>query len=597
MTETALPDRRLHRRICLLLAALTTVVYFRVVFWDFIPIDDPMYVQEHPRLWGGLTLENVGWAFTTKHFFNWHPLTWLSYMLDCQVAGPRAGWLHFVNLALHIADSVLLYLVLERMTRSYRSAAFVALMFALHPLHVESVAWISERKDVLSTLFWILCMGAYTSYARTPSLGRYLLVALWLALGLMSKAMLVTLPCVLLLLDYWPLDRFQRSIESGRSKLQAALRLCAEKIPLLGLSAFAAHMTTVAQATGGAVRDLETFSLTTRVLNSSIAYVGYLGKTFWPAALGAYYPHPAYSPPDYRPTESFYHLGYASIAVLLIASVLFLWFGRNKKYLTVGWLWYVGTLVPVIGLVQVGSQGMADRYTYVPLIGIFIIIAWGVPDLLSRLPVPARRFCLDVGSVVCVALCLILTWMQVGYWKNGITLYEHTVAVTHDNVRAQSTLALSHLRAGDAATAATMYETVLKLDPHNSQYLNHYSVALMRTKRLDEALLRVRESIALDPSSVSTQLNYAVILMELQRHEEAAEQFRVALTIDPTIAKAHNALGISLAKMQRYDEAAEHYNQALKLNPWQQGAQRNLELALAKRPFPEEKPAKAAADR
>lgn len=581
MTDAAAPDRRTQRNICLLLAGLTTLVYFRVVFFGYIPFDDPMYVQEHPRIWQGLTLENVTWAFTTHHFFNWHPLTWLSYMLDCQIAGPKAGWLHFVNLVFHVANSVLLYLVLARMTRTHRASAFVAFLFALHPLHVESVAWISERKDVLSTLFWILCMGAYTGYARAPSLGRYLLVALMLACGLMSKAMVVTLPCVLLLLDYWPLDRFERLVAAGRGKLRVAMALIGEKLPLLGLSAFTAWQTALAQYNEGAVRDLETLPLAARAANTAITYVAYLQKTFWPSNLGAYYPHPAISPPEFKPSARFYELGiYAGVA-LAVVSLLVLWFGRRRKYLTVGWLWYLGTLVPVIGLVQVGIQGMADRYTYVPLIGIFIMLAWGVPDLLGRLSTTSRRLTLDIACAAAIAACLALTWVQAGYWRNGIALFSHTIAVTENNVRGHTLLAVSYMRAGEFEPARALFEEANKLDPRNALNRNHWGVALIGLERYEEAAARLRESIALKGDSPAAHLNYGLALTGQEKYEESVVALREAIRLDPTLAKAHNALGDSLGKLKRFDEAALSYQEALRLNPWHKGAQRSLESAKA----------------
>lgn len=582
LIESAGPDRKTHRNICLALAALTALVYCRVCISGFIPLDDPQYVQDFPRVWRGLTADNIRWAMTTDYFSNWLPLTWLSYMLDCQLVGPNPGWLHFVNLVYHVANSVLLYLVLARMTKAYRPSAFVAFMFALHPLHVESVAWISERKDVLSTLFWILCMGAYTSYARGPSLGRYLLVALTLALGLMAKAMLVTLPCVLLLMDYWPLERFAAAAATGRGKFRTALMLFAEKLPLFALSAFTAWMTAKAQAANGAVSDLGAVSLLTRVANSSLSYAEYLSKTFWPTRLSAYYPHPAYSPPTYAPTPRFYELGAYSAAMLILVSIAVLWFGRRQKYLTVGWLWFVGTLVPVIGLVQVGLQGMADRYTYVPLIGIFIMVGWGVPALLRKLP--ARQFVLDVACVTSIMACFLLTWVQVGYWRNGVTLFTHTLAVTENNVRGRTLLALSQQKLGRFAEAAENFREALKLDPNNARALNHYGVALMGLGKFEESVVELRKSIAINPDLASTRFNIGLALKEVGKTEEAIEQLKIAVRLEPEMAKAHHNLGLVLAQQKRFEEAATHYTEALRINPWQKGARENLALAKAEQP-------------
>jgi Tfp pilus assembly protein PilF len=580
--DTARPDRKSNRNICLALAALTAIIYCRVAVSGFIPFDDPNYIQDFPRVWSGLTLDNIRWTLTTDYFSNWLPLTWLSYMLDCQLFGPNPGWLHFVNLVYHVANSVLLYLVLARMTKAYRPSAFVAFMFALHPLHVESVAWVSERKDVLSTLFWILCMGAYTGYSRAPSFGRYSLVALTLALGLMAKAMLVTLPCVLLLLDYWPLERFAAAAATGRGKFRTALVLFAEKLPLFALSAFTAWMTAKAQAANGAVSDLGAVSLLTRVANSSLSYAEYLSKTFWPTKLSAYYPHPAYSPQTYAPTPRFYELGAYSAAMLILVSIAVLWFGRRGKYLTVGWLWFVGTLVPVIGLVQVGLQGMADRYTYVPLIGIFIMVGWGVPALCRKLP--ARQFVLDLACVSSIIACFALTWMQVGRWRNGVTLFTHTLAVTENNVRGRTLLALSQSKLGLFADAAENFREALKLDPNNARTLNHYGVTLMGLNKFEESIVEYRKSIALNPYLASTRFNIGLALKEVGKSDEAIEQLKTAIQLEPEMAKAHHNLGLVLAQQKRFEEAATHYTEALRINPWQKGARENLALAQAERP-------------
>ncbi|MCE9604840.1 MAG: tetratricopeptide repeat protein [Planctomycetia bacterium] len=591
LTQPTTADRRTQLRICALLAALTTVVYFRVIFWDFVAFDDPRYVQEHPRIWSGLTFENIRWALTTDYFSNWHPLTWLSYMLDCQLFGPRPGWMHFVNLLLHIANSVLLFLVLQRMTRDDRPSAFVALMFALHPLHVESVAWISERKDVLSTLFWILCMGAYTGYVRKPGLRRYALVATLLFLGLASKAMLVTLPCVLLLLDYWPLDRFATLAASGRSVLRIALGLFVEKIPLFGISALSAVLTARAQYESGAVESLETMSFGIRAGNAAVSYAGYLWNTFWPTHLSAYYPHAGLTPPDWTPAPNFYSLVCCSAAALFAVSLLVLWRGRQQKYLLVGWLWYLGTLVPVIGLVQVGTQGMADRYTYVPLIGIFIMVAWGVPELLRR--VPGRQLWLDLSSVGAVAACLILTWIHVGYWRNGVTLYSHAIAVTENNFRAQGLLAVALAREGRHAEAVEWCYSALKINPANAQLRNHLGASLTSLGRFAEANKCFRESIAIDPEVVSTHFNYGIALAAQGALDEAIVEYQTTLRLEPS-AKAHNNLGGVFAKQGRLTEAAEQYHAALRLNPHHKGARHNLDEMLVQRP-PQDRPAIPAA--
>lgn len=585
MADASSPARSPVRRWALLIGLLTLVVYARVVGYGFVPFDDPRYVQEHPRIWAGLTADNIGWALTTDHFSNWHPLTWLSYMLDCQLVGLRPGWMHGVNLLLHIVNSLLLFDVLRRMTSRVGPSAFAALMFALHPLHVESVAWISERKDVLSTLFWLLCMSSYLAYVRRPNVLRYLLTAALLFVGLMAKAMLVTLPCVLLLLDYWPLDRVGASLERGRGLLRTGAGLFAEKLPLFGVVALSAVLTWLAQASSGAmVEDLDVISIPVRIGNAAIAYWQYFFKTFWPVHLSAYYPHPGYGPPDYLPTAGFYRAAIASAAGLLAITLVVLRLARTHRYLLVGWLWFLGTLVPVIGLVQVGMQGMADRYSYVPSIGLFIMVAWGVPDLLSR--VPNRRLWLDVSATAAVAACFALTWLQVGYWRDGVTLYTHSIAVTENNPRAFGLLAVSLAREGRNAEAADALRSALAADPRSATIRNHLGAALTRLERYDEAGKYFRESIELKPENVSTHFNYGNCLAAEKKLDAAIAEYRTTLQLDPDYARAHNNLGNLLVEQGKLDEAAEHYAAALKLNPQYQGARHNLERLTAKRTPP-----------
>lgn len=581
MADVSPSTRQSAGRLSALIALLTLIVYLRVVTYGFVPFDDPRYVQEHPRIWAGLTGDNIAWALTTDYFSNWHPVTWLSYMLDCELVGPRPGWMHGVNLLLHIVNSLLLFGVLRRMTSRVGPSAFVALMFALHPLHVESVAWISERKDVLSTLFWLLCMSSYLAYVRRPSVWRYSLTAVLLFVGLMAKPMLVTLPCVLLLLDYWPLDRFAKAAERGLGFWRTSLRLFAEKIPLFGVVALSAVLTWMAQSSSGAMEDIDSISIPVRVGNATIAYWQYLFKTFWPLQLSAYYPHPGYGPPDYLPTAGFYRLAIAAAAALLLISLVVLRFARTHRYLVVGWLWFVGTLVPVIGLVQVGMQGMADRYSYVPLIGLFIMVAWGVPDLLNR--VPSRRLWLDLSATTAVAACFALTWLQVGYWRDGVTLYTHSIAVTENNSRAQGLLAVALVHEGRTAEAIDVFRAALAADPGSSMLRNHLAAALTNLQRYEEAGLYFRQSIGLKPEVVSTHFNYGNCLAKQGKIDEAIAEYRTALRLDPSSAKAHNNLANLLAEKGQVDEAAEHYAAALHLNPQHAGARHNLQRLTARR--------------
>jgi hypothetical protein len=414
-----------HLRLSLCLAAVTLALYLPVFSHSFIDYDDTDYVLDNPHVTSGLSLANVAWAFRTGHSANWHPLTWASHMLDCQLFGVRPGPQHLVNAALHAGNSVLLYLALAFMTGQPWRSFFVAALFAWHPLHVESVAWIAERKDVLSTAFEFLTLLAYNSYVRRRGLLRYLLVALSFAFGLTAKPMLVTLPCVLLLLDYWPLNRMGSARQFGR--------LLLEKLPLFGLSAAACAITMLAQRASGAFVSVNSLPLLSRVENAILSYFRYLGKTFWPKGLMLPY---------------MFDLD-ANIAVVVIAglglvalTVGAVWLGRRFPNVPVGWFWYVGTLVPVIGLLQVGIQSMADRYTYVPSVGVFILIAWGSGDALKRIGTPPKL----TASLAAAALaaCLVLTTLQLRFWQNSETLFFHSILVEPYNLGAMDCLAWTY---------------------------------------------------------------------------------------------------------------------------------------------------------
>ena len=394
------------------LAIVTLAVYWPVHNHQFVNYDDNVYVTENQTIHSGPTLQNIKWAFTTGYASNWHPLTWLSLMLDCRLFGINAPAHHIVNLLFHIANTLLLLIVLNRMTKQLWPSAFVAALFALHPLHVESVAWVAERKDVLSTLFWLLTMLAYA--ICRASIGRPLLFTLVLfVLGLMSKPMLVTLPFVLLLLDYWPLGR----LFNPRFSI---IRLLLEKLPFIIFSAASSIITFIVQQKGGAMAAIP---FKERIANTAISYLTYIGKMFWPAHLAVFYPHPAGF------ISAAKAISYA-LTLILITAIL-LYYGRRYKYLAVGWLWYLGTLVPVIGIVQVGSQAMADRYAYVPLIGLFVIIAFTIAELAPK--IPFRKIFLTVLAAAVLIACVIATSIQLKFWKNSFLLFEHTLAVIQGN--------------------------------------------------------------------------------------------------------------------------------------------------------------------
>ncbi|MFC1895071.1 tetratricopeptide repeat protein [Thermodesulfobacteriota bacterium] len=473
--------------LCLFLVIATFAVYCQVQHYDFVIFDDDDYVSDNRHVRNGVTIQGISWAFTTFHASNWHPLTWLSHMLDCQLFGLNPGRHHLTNLLLHIANSLLLFVVFRRMNTGLWRSAFIAALFALHPCHVGSVAWVSERKDVLSTFFWMLTMWAYIRYVERPKATRYLLVVLFLTLGLMSKPMLVTLPFVLLLLDFWPLYRFRFGLSdlAGKSQSRAmALRLVCEKVPLFALVTISSAVTFYAQKRGGLVVALDVIPFQARVANALAAYVKYIGKMIYPSKLAAIYHHPGMLP-------WWQIIG----ACLLLVTVSFVAARNVKKrpYFAVGWLWYIGTLIPVIGLVQVGNQSMADRYTYIPFIGLFIVIAWGVPELASRWE-HSKKW-LAALATAALAAFMVVTWKQVGHWQNSITLYEHNINVAGDHVVTHNSLGVAFEKQGRIEEAIEHYVQTLKIKPDYETVHYNLGNALQGQGRIDGAIKHYLEAL------------------------------------------------------------------------------------------------------
>ncbi len=499
------------------LAVITIAVFCRVVTFDFIVYDDPSYVTANPQVQAGLSVENFAWAFASSRAYNWHPLTWLSLMLDCQLFGPDAGWFHLTNLLLHTANTVLLFILLFRMTKALWPSAFVAAAFAIHPLHIQSVAWVAERKDVLSTLFWLLTMLLYVRYTERSSTGRYVLVLFVFALGLMAKPMLVTLPVILLLLDYWPLKR--------KCSLP---KLLLEKLPFIFFAVVSSVITLVVQAQSGAVRDIVKFPFDIRVINALISYVKYILKMFWPVNLSVFYPHPGRS----------LHFSDAVIPALLFVAVtvLAIRFARTRGYLLFGWLWYLCTLMPVIGLVQVGDQAMADRYTYIPLIGLFIIIAWGLPELLARYAF--RKTIFVIAAAVVLSAMAVSTCMQLGYWQNSVTILERAVEVNPNDRFAQANLGVAFLRKSSYDDAIVHFEKALQIDPCDAMSHLNIGVALFRRNKIGEAVSHFEKALAIDPCDVPTRLNLATALAKQGKTQRAIEQCDEILRIAPGRSEA-----------------------------------------------------------
>ncbi len=543
--------------ICVVLALATFAAFEQLRNSEFIDYDDDQYVAKNLAVIGGVTGESVLWALTTTHAANWHPLTWLSHMLDCELFGLNAGRHHLTSLFLHIANTLLLFWVLKRMTRSVWPSAFVAALFALHPLHVESVAWVSERKDVLSSLFWMLTIACYVIYAERPSIGRYMLVLLALGLGLMAKPMLVTLPFVLLLLDFWPLDRFATcQFESPQSYYQkaTAYRLIVEKMPLFVLSAASCVVTYAIQKSSGTVPPTELLPLNVRVANALVSYISYVGKIIYPARLAVFYPHRYDTMSLWQPILAFLVLAVITVSVLYAAR-------QRHRYLAVGWFWYIGTLVPVIGLVQVGEQAMADRYTYLPSIGLFIILAFGGAELIANRPY--RKIALGACAGLVLAALLICTRIQVSYWRNSVSLFEHALAVTKNNYTMHNALAFALGSRGRLDDAIKHYRQVLSLIPNSAE--THFRLAdMLRLQgELDAAVGHYLRAIQYKPDYAKAHSDLAYALRTQGNLNEAVIHFRLALEIKPNLAPALNGLAQILAI--HYDPNVQDPNQAVEL--------------------------------
>jgi Tfp pilus assembly protein PilF len=570
-------SRRWQIAACLLLVVATLAVYGQLRNHQFINYDDNVYVYDNPPVQAGLTLKGLAWAFTTNHAGYWLPLTWLSHMLDCQLFGLNPGDHHLTNLVFHMANSLLLFLWLLYLTPSLGCSFMVAALFALHPMHVESVAWVAERKDVLSTFFWLLTMWAYIWYVKRPGLGRYLLILVGFSLGLMAKPMLVTLPFVLLLLDYWPLARL--SFQGGRAAAAASpppgpgvalKRLVWEKAPLFGLAALFSLVTFYTQKAVGALWTGKTLPFTMRLANALVAYVSYLGKMFWPARLAVLYPHPGPNLPLWPAVAA--GLGLAALSFLALR------LARRHPYLPVGWLWYLGTLVPVIGLVQVGRQAMADRFTYVPSIGLFIAVVWGTAALAARWRAP--RFLLPVGAGVVLSALAVCSWVQVGYWRDSISLYEHTLKVTGSNPVIQNNLGEAWAAQGQLAQAVAHYRAALRLQPDFAQAHYNLGVAFGAQGQLAQAAGQYRAALRLKPDFPEAQNNLGEVLAAQGKLAQAEAQYRAALRLRPDLAVTRNNLGVALANQGKIDAAITQFQKAIQLKPDYADAYFNLGLAF-----------------
>jgi protein O-mannosyl-transferase len=547
----------------LALIAINVIVYGAVAHHDFVAWDDGDYVSSNPNVTHGLTWQSVQWAFTTGWAANWHPLTWLSHMLDVQLYGVNAGPHLVTNLLLHIANTLLLFGFLYWMTGALGRSAFVAGLFATHPLHVESVAWVSERKDVLSTLFWMLTLWAYMAYLHEPRRSRYGTVVILFALGLMAKPMLVTLPFVLLLLDYWPFNRF------SLGNWPEIWPLVREKLPLIVIAAASSVVTYFVQKQGGAVRALEALPVSLRLENAAVSYIAYIIKMLWPVRLATFYPMN-------RSLPAWEVLG--SLVVLAAITLFVIKAARDRRYLIVGWLWYLGTLVPVIGLVQVGGQSMADRYTYVPYIGLFIMAAWGLTEAVAGWRY--GRVALPATALAAVVVCMVVAHAQVRHWENSIALWTHAIDVTSDNYRAHSNLANILSDQGKLDEALQHYSAALKANSNFVEGRTNMANALARQGKVDEAVKEYSEALRVRPDYAGAHNGLAAILSDRGKIDEAITHYREAIRLDPQFAEAHNNLAAAFAQQGHVDDAIQEMNAALKIQPDSQQFHANLDMLL-----------------
>ena len=567
--------------VCLLLSLVTLAVYWPVREHEFVDFDDRLYLVSSPHVSSGLTLDGAVWALRSGYASNWHPLTWLSHMLDCQLYGLNPSGHHQTNLLFHLANTLLLFLVLKRMTQARWRSALVAALFAWHPLHVESVAWVAERKDLLCAFFWLLTMAAYARYVAHPRLCRYSLTLACFALGLMAKPMIVTLPFVLLLLDYWPLKRLalppflggeSRPGDAAATESHAKLSIGAlvkEKVPFFLLAAAASTVTFLVQRETGAVASTETYPVTVRLANALISYWRYLGKMIWPDNLAVFYPHPMNWPP-----------GLVLLAALGLVAVTALAFraARHQPYFVVGWLWFLGTLVPVIGLVQVGAQAMADRYTYLPLIGLFVMIAWGAAEFTAHWR--WRKIALPLLAGVALCACLVLTYTQVWHWRNTVTLFTHTAQVTTNNYPAQLNWGLGLEKRNDLRGAAEHYREALRMKPGLVKAVHNLARLLARQGKIEEGRAPYLDALRLTPNNAVMLSDYSSFLAEYGLVEEAITQYSEAVRLEPKRAQLHNNLGTVWSRIGRQSEAIGCFTEAIRLQPDFADAHNNLANAL-----------------
>src|SRR5664280_1181023 len=598
--------------ICLALAILTVITFWSLKDCGFINLDDNIYVYENASVQSGLNWNSIGQAFSSEltKVGHWHPLTWLSWMLDYQIFGLNPQGFHLVNLLFHVMNTLLLFLILRRMTTNLWPSAFVAALFAIHPLHVESVAWIAERKDVLSTFFWMLTLGAYSYYVESPGFRRYCFVFLFFALGLMAKPMLVTLPFVLLLLDYWPLRRFQerrqdQKVQTEKSKLLTSDKkkkkskkndvvtvketlevkkpadpeykwsliypLLWEKVPLFVLVILSSLATYMAAQSAGAVTSIEKLPLGVRIGNAFVSYIAYIGKMIWPSNLAVFYPYP-------KGLILWQVIG--SVLLLIAITLVVIWRAKKSPYLATGWLWYAGTLVPVIGIVQAGVQAMADRYTYISLIGLFIMVAWGLPELLKKWKY--RKEILFTASALIILCLSIITWTQVGYWQNSISLFDHTLKVTDNNWFTYSSRGNTYYALGNYQQALDDYDRAIEIKPGYAMAYNNRGNAYNVLGNYSQAIEDYGRAIEIKPGYAEAYYNRGTSYNSIGNYQQAIADLKRAIEIKPVYPEAYINRGFAYKGLGNYQQAIEDYGRAIDTKPDYAYAYLNRSAAYAR---------------
>ena len=563
---------------CILFIILSSLaVYWQITNHEFINFDDDLYITNNPMVKNGITAEGISWAFefNDKHGYYWRPLTWISHMADVELFGLDAGHHHLVSLILHICASLLIFISFRQMTGRHWESFFVACLFALHPVNVDSVAWAAERNNVLSTNFWLLTILAYGRYAKKPNFTWYVIMCIAYGLGILSKPMLVTLPCVLLLLDYWPLGRFtwsgpEISGKHDRFQKSGPLLLIAEKIPLLLFSLIIAGV--VSRSIAHTIIPFETVPLGLRLENAAVSYIAYLGKIIWPVNLSVFYPYPT-------AIDAWQPVGAACLLVIITVSAIKLW--KKAPYFIIGWLWYLGVLFPVIGLVQQGLwPAMADRWLYVPSLGIFIIFAWGVPRLAGKQPY--GKLLMRAGALFIILACTIATYVQAGYWKNSLVLFQHALKTNPDNFLAHYKIGTILSNTGNKKDALKHFYQSIKINPHNEKPYINLGTALIRLGRYEEAAKYLATAVEINDRSVDALNNLGNALVHQQKISEAMDFFKKALTLDPDHAATHVNMGLAYEKMGQTENAITAYSAALQSEPANVSANNNMGNVLAR---------------